>query len=211
MSGLFITFEGVDKAGKSTQIKKLAERFRNLGRNVLCTREPGGTPIGEELRELVMKNRQEKISDETELLLFSASRAQLLRERIWPALNEDTVVLCDRFADSTTAYQGYARGMDLDFIKRLNNFALGNRWPDMTILLDLTVDESFARLDNVLKSTAAASDRFEIEGRKFHEKVRNGFLAIAEENPQRFAVISAAQSVDAISEQIWEAVQNRLF
>ena len=116
MSGLFITFEGVDKAGKSTQIKKLAERFRNIGRNVLCTREPGGTPIGEELRELVMKNRQEKISDETELLLFSASRAQLLRERIWPALNEGTIVLCDRFADSTTAYQGYARGMDLDFI-----------------------------------------------------------------------------------------------
>ena len=207
--GIFITFEGVDKAGKSTQIRLLARRFQEMGKAVLCTREPGGTPLGEEVRELVMKNRAENIADETELLLFSASRAQLLRERIWPALEEGQVVLCDRFADSTTAYQGYARGMDLAFIRQLNQFALGNRWPDLTILLDLTVEESFARLDNVLKTTAADSDRFEIEGRRFHEAVRNGFLQIAKENPRRFVTFSAAKPVEELADEIWSAVSRR--
>ncbi|MCQ2403101.1 MAG: dTMP kinase [Lentisphaeria bacterium] len=207
--GFFITFEGVDKAGKSTQIRLLAKRFQEMGKAVLCTREPGGTPLGEEVRELVMKNRAENIADETELLLFSASRAQLLRERIWPALEEGQVVLCDRFADSTTAYQGYARGMDLAFIRQLNQFALGNRWPDLTILLDLTVEESFARLDNVLKATAADSDRFEIEGRRFHEAVRNGFLQIAKENPRRFVTFSAAKPVEELADEIWSAVSRR--
>ena len=209
MPGIFITFEGVDKAGKSTQIQKLAEHFRQLGREVLCTREPGGTPLCEELRDLVMKRRQEGISSETELLLFSASRAQLLREVIWPALERNAVVLCDRFADSTTAYQGYARGMDQEFIRHLNAFALAGRWPDMTILLDLTVEESFKRLDRVLQETASDSDRFEVEGRRFHEAVRNGFLQIAKENPRRVVVFSAANSVEKIADDIWNAVSGR--
>jgi len=209
MAGIFITFEGVDKAGKSTQIQRLAEHFRALGREVLCTREPGGTPLCEELRGLVMKRRAEGIADATELLLFSASRAQLLREVVWPALERNAVVLCDRFADSTTAYQGYARGMDRTFIKQLNEFALAGRWPDMTILLDLTVEESFKRLDHVLKETAIDSDRFEVEGRRFHEAVRNGFLEIAKENSQRFAVFSAAKSVDELADEIWKTVSGR--
>ena len=124
MKGIFITFEGLDKAGKSTQIKLLAEHLRQKGHNVVCTREPGGTPLGEDVRSLVMKNRAEAISDEAELLLFSASRAQLLRTLVWPELEKGSVVLCDRFADSTTAYQGHARGMDIGFIRSLNEFTL---------------------------------------------------------------------------------------
>lgn len=210
MKGLFITFEGVDKAGKSTQIRLLAERLRQIGREVLCTREPGGTPLCEEIRGLVMKTREaETIFGETELLLFMASRAQLLREKIWPAMERGAIVLCDRFADSTTAYQGYARGMSLEVIHMLNTLALGNRWPDLTILLDLPVEESFARLENVLRQTAADSDRFEIEGRRFHERVRNGFLEIAKNASDRFAVFPAAQPLESLSEQIWSEVQRR--
>lgn len=211
MKGIFITFEGLDKAGKSTQIKLLAEHLRQNGRNVVCTREPGGTPLGEDVRSLVMKNRAEAISDEAELLLFSASRAQLLRTLVWPELEKGSVVLCDRFADSTTAYQGHARGMDIGFIRSLNEFTLGGRWPDMTILLDLTVQESFERLGEVLKNSAAQSDRFEIEGRSFHERVREGFLAVARECPSRVVKFSASQPVDVLAEQIWLEVQRRFF
>ncbi len=211
MKGIFITFEGLDKAGKSTQIKLLAEHLRQKGRNVVCTREPGGTPLGEDVRSLVMKNRAEAISDEAELLLFSASRAQLLRTLVWPELEKGSVVLCDRFADSTTAYQGHARGMDIGFIRSLNDFTLGGRWPDMTILLDLTVQESFERLGQVLKNSAAQSDRFEIEGRSFHERVRKGFLAVARECPSRVVKFSASQPVDVLAEQIWLEVQRRFF
>ena len=144
MSGLFITFEGLDKAGKTTQIARLAARLEQRGYTVTSTREPGGTPLCEEIRQLLMKKQSEKLVDEAELLLFSASRAQLLRERIWPELAAGHVVLCDRFADSTTAYQGYARGMDLEFIHKLNDYTLGGRWDttplswkDRTLLADI--------------------------------------------------------------------------
>ncbi len=210
MPALFITFEGLDKAGKSTQIRLLEQRLRDSGRQVLCTREPGGTALGEDIRALVMKNRQEVISDETELLLFAASRAQLLRETIWPALERGAVVLCDRFADSTVAYQGYARGMDLEFLRRLNSFTLQDRWPDLTFLLDLTVEESFRRLGRVLQETAAESDRFEIQGQSFHQKVRQGFLDAAQENPERIRRIDATLPLQEIADRIWDAVQERL-
>lgn len=210
MPALFITFEGLDKAGKSTQIRLLEQRLRDNGHAVLCTREPGGTALGEDIRSLVMKNRQEAISDETELLLFAASRAQLLREAIWPALERGAVVLCDRFADSTVAYQGYARGMDLDFLRRLNSFTLQDRWPDLTFLLDLTVEESFRRLGKVLKETAAESDRFEIQGQTFHQKVRQGFLDAAQEHPERIRRIDATLPPQEIADRIWDAVQERI-
>ncbi len=210
MPALFITFEGLDKAGKSTQIKLLEQRLRDSGHAVLCTREPGGTALGEDIRSLVMKNRQEAISDETELLLFAASRAQLLREAIWPALERGAVVLCDRFADSTVAYQGYGRGMDLDFLRRLNSFTLQDRWPDLTFLLDLTVEESFRRLGKVLKETAAESDRFELQGQIFHQKVRQGFLDVAKENPGRIHRMDATLPPQEIADRIWFAVQERL-
>lgn len=210
MSGLFITFEGLDKAGKTTQIARLAVRLEQRGYTVTSTREPGGTPLCEEIRQLLMKKQSEKLVDEAELLLFSASRAQLLRERIWPELAAGHVVLCDRFADSTTAYQGYARGMDLEFIRHLNAYAIGNRWPDLTLFLDLTVDESFRRLGKVLDTTKAEVDRFEIESRRFYEQVRKGFQELAAGHPERIVTLDAAQTVDALDEQIWKIVQKRL-
>ena len=210
MSGLFITFEGLDKAGKTTQIARLAARLEQRGYTATSTREPGGTPLCEEIRQLLMKKQSEKLVDEAELLLFSASRAQLLRERIWPELAAGHVVLCDRFADSTTAYQGYARGMDLEFIRHLNAYAIGNRWPDLTLFLDLTVDESFRRLGKVLDTTKAEVDRFEIESRRFYEQVRKGFQELAAGHPERIVTLDAAQTVDALDEQIWKIVQKRL-
>ena len=210
MSGLFITFEGLDKAGKTTQIARLAARLEQRGYTVTSTREPGGTPLCEEIRQLLMKKQSEQLVDEAELLLFSASRAQLLRERIWPELDAGHVVLCDRFADSTTAYQGYARGMDLEFIRHLNAYAIGNRWPDLTLFLDLTVDESFRRLGKVLDTTKAEVDRFEIESRRFYEQVRKGFQELAAGHPERIVTLDAAQTVDALDEQIWKIVQKRL-
>ena len=210
MSGLFITFEGLDKAGKTTQIARLAARLEQRGYTVTSTREPGGTPLCEEIRQLLMKKQSEQLVDEAELLLFSASRAQLLRERIWPELAAGHVVLCDRFADSTTAYQGYARGMNLEFIRQLNAYAIGNRWPDLTLFLDLTVDESFRRLGKVLDTTKAEVDRFEIESRRFYEQVRKGFQELAAGHPERIVTLDAAQTVDALDEQIWKIVQKRL-
>ncbi|MGN0867800.1 MAG: dTMP kinase [Oligosphaeraceae bacterium] len=207
---LFITFEGADKAGKSTQILRLEERLLAAGKSVLRTREPGGTPLGEELRSLVMVCRQEKLANETELLLFAASRAQLLRETIWPALQEGKTVLCDRFADSTTAYQGFARGMDRAFLETLHQFTVGGRWPDLTFLLDLPVEESFRRLHRVLQETHGENDRFEEEGRLFHQRVREGFLAVAQANPQRVVVLDATRPPEELSREIWETVQRRM-
>ena len=210
MAGLFITFEGLDKAGKTTQISRLAARLERLGYTVTATREPGGTPLCEEIRQILMKKQSEKLVDEAELLLFSASRAQLLRERIWPELDAGHIVVCDRFADSTTAYQGYARGMDLEFIRQLNSYAIGNRWPDLTLFLDLTVEESFKRLGKVLDTTQAEVDRFEIESRRFYEQVRKGFLELAAGHPERIVTLDATHSVEELDEQIWKIVQKRL-
>ena len=210
MSGLFITFEGLDKAGKTTQITRLATRLERLGHTVFSTREPGGTPLCEEIRQILMKKQSEKLVDEAELLLFSASRAQLLREKLWPELDAGHIVLCDRFADSTTAYQGYARGMDLEFIRQLNSYAIGNRWPDLTLFLDLTVEESFKRLGKVLDTTQAEVDRFEIESRRFYEQVRKGFQELAAGHPERIVTLDASQSVEDLDEQIWKIVQKRL-
>ena len=210
MSGLFITFEGLDKADKTTQITRLATRLECLGHTVFSTREPGGTPLCEEIRQILMKKQSEKLVDEAELLLFSASRAQLLREKLWPELDAGHIVLCDRFADSTTAYQGYARGMDLEFIRQLNAYAIGNRWPDLTLFLDLTVEESFKRLGKVLDTTKAEVDRFEIESRRFYEQVRKGFQELAAGHPERIVTLDASQSVEALDDQIWKIVQKRL-
>lgn len=196
MQGLLITFEGPDKAGKSTQIRKLTEWLESLGRKVLSTREPGGTALSERLRDLVMQFKTEKIFSETELMLFASSRAQLMRQVILPELEAGTVVLCDRFADSTYAYQGCARGLDKDFIRRVNDFVLGGRWPDATFLLDLSVQESFRRLNGVLGN--GEGDRFEDEKEAFHQKVRDGFLELAATDPQRITVVDATKSIDEV-------------
>lgn len=206
MSGLFISFEGLDKAGKSTQIQHLAESLRQLGYKVVVTREPGGTPLCEELRQLVMDYRKENISDKSELLLFGASRAQLLQELILPELQAGSIVLCDRFADSTTAYQGWGRGMDLEMIESLHQMVVGENWPQLTILLDLSVAASRSRRDEMGSRGEAVSDRFEDEKERFYQRVAQGFLEIARQNPQRVRVVDACRQIPEIAAEILSLV-----
>lgn len=190
-TGFFISFEGIEGAGKSTQSRLLAEALRGHGRQVLETREPGGTPLGEELRRLVKHGPGPvAVAPETELLLMCASRAQLVRQVILPFLETGGIVLCDRFADSTTAYQGHGRGLDLDLIRRLHDVTTGGCWPDLTILLDLEVRTGLGRAHR--RAAELPVDRFEAEAATFHQRVRDGFLLLARAEPRRFRVFAAA-------------------
>jgi dTMP kinase len=207
--GLFITFEGIEGAGKSTQCRQLATALRESGRTVLETREPGGTLVGEKIRDLV-KHFQgpETMAAETELLLFCASRAQLMRQIILPALTRGTIVICDRFADSTLVYQGFARGLDPDVIRQLTAFVTAGRMPDLTILLDLEVHAGLGRASR--RSNDGKTDRFEGEARPFHQRIRDGFLTLARQEPQRFRVFDATQTPAELHDQILEAVTHAL-
>ena len=208
-TGLLVTFEGPEGAGKSTQIDLLADVLRQRGRTVLTTREPGGTPLGEEVRTLVKHfGKPGSIADEAELLLFGASRAQLMRHVIQPRLDAGDVILCDRFADSTTVYQGLARGLDADFIERMHEFTLGGRWPDLTFLLDVTVDTGFSRVRQ--RRANGPTDRIEAESRNFHEAVRKGFLTLAKRHPERIRTISGEAPAADIHRTILEAFDHAL-
>lgn len=208
--GVFITFEGPECAGKTTQIALLQRHCSNIGRKVVVTREPGGTEIGEELRNIVKHHVGETaVTDHAELLLFAASRAQHVERRILPALQAGYVVICDRFMDSTTAYQGYARGLELDFINSLNTFAVQNCVPDITILLDLSPEESHER-GLKREETLFVADRIESEEIDFHRRVRDGFLKIAELESERVKVVSAMDSIENISVKILHHVGSLL-
>lgn len=210
--GFFVTFEGPERAGKSTQVAKLATKLETAGYDVHVTREPGGTEVGEQLRYIVKHIcDEEAVCDEAELLIFCASRAQLVRKRILPHLSRGGVVICDRFADSTTAYQGYGRGFELSVIGALHALSTCARWPDMTFLLDTDTNELFCsrRVDNTDNSDAPR-DRIEEASRAFHEKVRRGYLSLAAESPDRFRVIDAADSIECIESKIWNEVMNAL-
>ena len=202
----FITFEGPECAGKTTQIEMLKEYFIQNGYQVIVTREPGGTSIGEKLRNIVKYHQGSKVTDKTEVLLFAASRAQLVAEIIKPALNNGNVVICDRFIDSTMAYQGYARGLDLDFIQQLNDFAIGDCVPSITFLLDLSFEESMKRLC-LRHDLRKNEDRIEAESAQFHKKVRQAFLDIAINSPERIKIINAENSIDDIHSQIISILQ----
>lgn len=206
--GLFVTFEGPEGCGKTTQIGLLEKHLRDLGYDVLVTREPGGTPMGEELRRILMELRDEQITPESELLLFGASRAQHMHDVILPQLEKGGVVLCDRFADSTTAYQGYARKLSMDFIQRMHELTLYGRWPDLTLLLDISVDESERRTQQ--RDGERPVDRFAKENRAFHFAVREGFLDLASHNHKRFRVISADMPVAEVAARIREEVAHVL-
>ena len=200
--GIFITFEGPECAGKTTQIRLLKSYFESLGREVVVTREPGGTEIGEELRQIVKHHISEiPVTDEAEVLLFAASRAQHVFELIKPALSRGAAVICDRFFDSTTAYQGYARGLNMDFINKLNSFAISGTVPDITILLDLTAEESMDRSSR-REETLFVEDRIESEKIDFHRRVREGFLKIAEQEPERVKIVSAIDEIGNIHNKI---------
>jgi dTMP kinase len=211
MSGLFITFEGTEGGGKSTQVALLAGRLRQLGHKARVLREPGGTPIGEEIRHLLKHHpANEVMMPEAELLLMNASRAQLVLEVIRPALTAGEIVLCDRFYDSTTAYQGYGRQLDLALVKSVIDFAVGHTRPHLTLLLHVPPDVSEAR--RLARQTAAAGprDRFEEADRAFFRRVELGFQKIAEAEPERVVVIDATQGIEAVHDDIWRHVAARL-
>lgn len=204
MAGRFITFEGTEGGGKSTQISLLATRLRERGLTVRTLREPGGTPIGEEIRHTLQHSAQNQaMTPEAELLLMNASRAQLVREVIRPALRAGEVVLCDRFYDSTVAYQGYGRGLDLDTVRRVIAFAVGDTRPDLTILLHVPIDISEARRKT---REAKQRDRMEELDRRFFERVEAGFKAIAALELKRVHVIDATVAIEEVQARIWALV-----
>lgn len=188
--GVFVTFEGGDGVGKSTHIRYVANELRLAGREVVCLREPGGTGIGESLRAMVLDPDNGEISSEAELLMYEAARAQLVREVVRPALERGAVVLCDRFSDSTIAYQAYGRGLPLDFVRRANAFATGGIVPDRTILLVLgNTRKSLARATG-----AGTGDRMEQAGEVFHSRVNRAFLKLAKRDPKRIRIVRSSSS-----------------
>jgi dTMP kinase len=206
-SGTLISFEGSEGSGKSTQIARLAAHIQKSGREVVTTREPGGTEIGEQIRNIIVHNSKgEEMCAETELLLFTAARAQLVREVIAPALTRGCIVLSDRFLDSSTVYQGIARNLAADPVSQINRFAVGNVMPDVTIVIDVPTSVSLARLK---QRASDLPDRMERENVDFYKKVRDGYLVLAKGMPERFIVIDGTKSEDAIEKQIWAQVKAR--
>ena len=197
---MFITFEGGEGCGKSYQARVLFNKLNKLAIPVVLTHEPGGTPVGERITRLLKWANKADISPLTELLLFNASRARLVEKIIKPALKKGETVISDRFTDSTVAYQGYGRGLDLELIKAANNTATQGLKPDLTILLDIPVEEGLAR------KSSQKPDRFHQENLAFHNRIRKGFLKLSSEEPQRWLVIDARQSRAKISQLIWEWV-----
>ncbi len=197
MRGLFITFEGVEGCGKTTQIERLRQHLEAQGHTVLMTREPGGTPIAEAIRELLLDPAHDALSPAAELLLYEAARAQHVDERIRPALESGTTVLCDRFADSTTAYQGAGRGLPREELEHLHRIATGDVWPDLTLVIDRPVEAGLARA-----RARGRADRMEQQDVAFHERVRQGFLELAARNPERVRIIDGTQSIDEIAAAI---------
>ena len=197
----FITVEGIEGAGKTTCLDLIEQRVRQRGHALLVTREPGGTALGEDLRALLLGHRHEGMADDTELLLMFAARAEHLQARILPALWAGSWVLCDRFTDATYAYQGYGRGIDLGRIAILEQWVQGGRRPDLTLLMDLPVEIGLERAGK--RSTP---DRFESEAFAFFERVRSGYLSLADAQPDRFRVIDAAQSLQQVSGQVVSAI-----
>ncbi len=204
--GLFITFEGVEGAGKSTQIRRLAASLEEEGVSVLVTREPGGTQISERIRELLLERRHHKMVSTTELLLYAAARSQHVVECIVPALEEGQTVISDRFGDATTAYQGYGRGLDRELIRRLNGVATGGLVPDLTLILDVPVKVGLGRARRRRRSM----DRLEIENLEFHQRVREGYLTIAKEEPKRVVVINSRRNPKRVHSEIRELVKRHI-
>lgn len=201
---MFITFEGSDGSGKSTQIRLLEDYLRKSGQDVQLTREPGGTDIGERIRQVLLDMEHEKMHARTETLLFNAARAQLIEQEIRPALSEGKVVLCDRFADSTVAYQGYGREQNIEELKRLISFATGGLSPDLTFYLDLPPEEGLRR------KLADYQNRLDVQGLAFYRRVEAGYHKMIAQEPERWVVINAGRSLDEVHQEVVRAVRGKL-
>ncbi|MBI5044171.1 MAG: dTMP kinase [Nitrospirae bacterium] len=205
--GLFITFEGIEGCGKTTQMNLLSDYLKKEGFSVLKTREPGGTRIGEKIRDILLNPDNKKMAKETEILLYGASRTQHIEEIIKPALKSGKIVLCDRYTDSTLAYQGFGRNMGISFIKRACRLSLGTIQPDLTILLDLDVK---AGLDRI-KNRKGGNDRIEKEKIAFHNRVRKGYLKLAKASRERIKIVKADKEIDEIQKEIKDIVIRKLY
>lgn len=206
--GRFVTFEGIEGSGKTTQIERLAERLAGGGAEVVRTREPGGTALGRELRALLLRPAEQPMSPTAELLLYLTDRAQHLTEVVEPALERGAIVLCDRFTDATLAYQGYGRGLGVERVRALHRHAPLDRRPDRTLLfeLDATVALERATRRNEAQDLAATEGRFEQERLDFHRRVAAGYRALAEAEPERFRVIDAAGDLEQVARRVWDAL-----
>lgn len=202
---MFITLEGPEGSGKSTQIRRLAERLEAMGYPVITTREPGGTPIGDQIRQVLVRMENKELHPRTEILLFLAARAQLVEQLIKPALQDGKIILCDRYGDSTLAYQGYGHGLDLEILRYMLDFATDNLKPDLTILLDLDVRTGLTR-----KKAEDEWNRLDAYEVLFHEHVREGYLNLAREEPERWRIVDAAQGIDAVQEDLFRIVLDAL-
>jgi dTMP kinase len=208
--GKFITFEGSDGSGKTTQLRMLAERFRAAGRRVVETVEPGGTEIGRQIRSILLDARNTGLNARAELLLYFASRAQNVAEVIRPALAEGAIVMCDRFTDSTLVYQGCGRGLGADVVLALHQVACEDLQPDLTVFIDIDLDESLARARDRNTAEASSETRLDDESRDFHAAVRDGYLALAAKEPARFVVVDGAAGIDEVAGRVWKAVAPRV-
>ena len=203
-TGKFITFEGCDGCGKSTQLKMLSAYLTAQNIPHIFTREPGGGKISEAIREILLSGKNMEMTDECEALLYAASRVQHLRDRVDPALQEGKLVICDRYVDSSLAYQGYARGLGTEFISKINAYALENYLPDVTVFIDLTPEAAFKR-----KHGADENDRLEQAGMEFHKRVYNGFKQVAAAYPERFVCVNGNQTPDEIFAEVLQVLKER--
>ena len=209
---MFITFEGIEGSGKSTALRLLAEHLEKKGHTVLLTREPGGSSLGRRLRAMLLDSRTDNLNSRAELFLFLADRAQHVSEIIRPALDEGQIVICDRYVDSTLAYQGNGRGMDSDHLRTICTMATGGLWPHLTLLLDVPTEVGLARAGkrNHDEGTVISEGRFESESLSFHERVRQGYLALAADEPERIARIDATVPPDEVLLQCVSAVEAKI-
>lgn len=203
----FITFEGPEGAGKTTILKLIAERYEKEGIEVLTTREPGGSKIAEKIRDVILDTEHKEMDARTEALLYAAARSQHFAERIQPALENGVTVLCDRFIDSSLAYQGVGRNLGVDAVYGINVFAIGDQMPDHTILFDLDPEVGLARIN---ANKGREINRLDIEGLAFHRSVRAAYLQLAEKYPERIHIVNADKSVDEVTESVWNILQTTM-
>ena len=204
---LFITLEGPEGSGKTSAIKIVKDRLESLGYQIEMTREPGGTSISEQIREVILDKRNTLMDPRTEALLYAASRRQHLVEKIWPSLKEGKIVFCDRYLDSSLAYQGYARGLGIDEILKVNDYATDGTFPDITLLFDIDPELGLERIN---KNKDREVNRLDVEKLSFHKKVREGYLLLSKKFPERYIIVDASKPLEEVANQVFEEIIKKL-